>query len=194
MQWVKSYCLVPSCLPASALLKRGPEWNSSEYNSTSSKKERNKSRLIIKRAKLVMNLQALINLLQCNVRFVGAKNDFSWLSIPYAWLSIYKSTIAINFSIYEERLVAVEHAMFTFDDLKVNPHNERQTEWQPKYLALIAYASRGKTNNISICWPTKQSNLKMFNFQLFCKNWNYTVFHIQYTLYLLLYTCTYSVQ
>ena len=28
----------------------------------------------------------------------------------------------------EERLVAVEHAMFTFDDLKVNSHDDRQAE------------------------------------------------------------------
>ena len=28
----------------------------------------------------------------------------------------------------EERLVAVEHAMFTFDDLKVNSHDDRPTE------------------------------------------------------------------
>ena len=37
----ESYCLVPSRLPASLLLKRGPGWNSSGLNSTSSKKERN---------------------------------------------------------------------------------------------------------------------------------------------------------
>ena len=39
-----------------------------------------------------------------------------------------KSTIERDFSINGERLVAVEHAMFKFEGLKVNSRDDRQTE------------------------------------------------------------------
>ena len=46
------------------------------------------------------------------------------------WLSRYKSTIERDFSINGERLVAVEHAMFKFEGLKVNSCDDRQTDRQ----------------------------------------------------------------
>ena len=42
--------------------------------------------------------------------------------------------------------MAVEHAMFKFEDLKVNSHYDRQTEWQPKCLALAHAYTCGETN------------------------------------------------
>ena len=94
----ESYCLVPSHLPASVLLKRGPGWNSSGYNSTSSNKERNL--YIIFKDYVLTNLQPFINLLKCNVRLFGSKNGFSnFFDFLYlAWLSRYKNTIENNFS------------------------------------------------------------------------------------------------
>ena len=50
--------------------------------------------------------------------------DFLYL----VWLSRYKSTIESNFPINGERLVAVEHAMFMFDDLKVTSRDDRMTD------------------------------------------------------------------
>ena len=41
-----------------------------------------------------------------------------------------KSTIERDFSINGERLVAVEHAMFKFEGLKVNSRDDRQTDRQ----------------------------------------------------------------
>ena len=52
------------------------------------------------------------------------------LSIP-AWISVYKSMIE-TFPINGERVVPVEHAMFKFDDLKVNSHYDRQNDKQNK--------------------------------------------------------------
>ena len=50
--------------------------------------------------------------------------------VYFAWLCRYKSMIESNFSINGERLVAAcrEHAMFTFVDLKVTSHYDRQTK------------------------------------------------------------------
>ena len=47
--------------------------------------------------------------------------------------------------------MTVEHAMFKFEDLKVNSRDDRQTdrltEWQPKYLALAHAYTCGETND-----------------------------------------------
>ena len=56
------------------------------------------------------------------MRLVGGKYGFStFLDFLYlVWLSRYKGMIN------GERLVAIEHMMFTFDDLKVTSRDDRQ--------------------------------------------------------------------
>ena len=57
MLWVERVTAWYSCSPASALLKQCPGWNSSGYNPTSSKKEKNLH--IISKECFVTSLQAL---------------------------------------------------------------------------------------------------------------------------------------
>ena len=72
-----------------------------------------------------------IDLLKWNLRPVRPKNGFSnFLDFLYlGWLSRYKITIEIDFFfINGERLVAAEHTVFKFEDLKVNSRDDRQTD------------------------------------------------------------------
>ena len=65
------------------------------------------------------------------MRLVGEKYGFSnFLDFLYlAWLSRSKGMIENNFSHqWRKTIVAIEHAMFTFDDLKVTSRDDRQNE------------------------------------------------------------------
>ena len=135
----ESYCLVPSHLPASALLKRGPGWNSSGYNSTSSKKERNLH--ICFKDYVLRNLQALYQSSKVKMRHLGPKNDFyNFLDFLYlAWLSRYKSTIENNFY-HQWRKTSGTRCSRLVSSKWFPMMTDRQTEWQPKYLALATPA------------------------------------------------------
>ena len=73
---------------------------------------------------VLTNLQALY--WSSKVKYETSSGKLTYVSSNFldflylAWLSKYKSRIESNFC-YEERLVAAEHTMFKFDDLKVNP-------------------------------------------------------------------------
>ena len=78
---------------------------------------------------MLTNLQALYQSSKVKYETFSGKPTFLLTFLTFytlrAWISVYKSTIE---SINGERVVAVEHAMFKFDDLKVNSHYDRQND------------------------------------------------------------------
>ena len=151
MQWVEwRVTLVPSRLPTSALLKRGPGWNWSGYNETGAaitqqavrKKE---AYTYILKIMCWQIFKPFINLLKCNLRLIDPKNSFSnFLDFLYlVWLSRYKSTIEINFSYQWKKTSGCRahdvHVWWSESDFPWW-QNDRHTEWQPNYIVHAAHA------------------------------------------------------
>ena len=125
--------------------KQGPGWNLSGYNSTSSNKEWNLH--IFFKDCFLKNLQALYQSSKVQYKtFHGKKFSSNFFDFLYlAWHSRYKSTIENNFSHLWKKLVAAEHTMFKFDDLKVNFQDDRMTT---KVLSSRPHIECGETNNL----------------------------------------------
>ena len=82
---------------------------------------------------VLTNLQALYRFSKVKYETFSGKPTFLLTFLTFYTLRGSLDTKVrqkVTFPIYEERLVAAEHAMFKFDDLKVNSHYDRHTDRQ----------------------------------------------------------------